>query len=94
MSLGPGDPISLSSMVLSQRRLYDLGIFAKVDVAMQNPLGNTREKRVLFQIEEASRYSFNGGVGAEFGRFGGSETSLASPAGAGFAPVSPSALAA
>lgn len=87
ISVDPGSPISLSSMVLSQRRLYDLGIFAKVDMATQNPLGSTREKRVLYQFEEASRYSFNIGVGAEFGRFGGSAISLAAPAGGtAFAP--------
>ncbi len=85
--LVPGSPLSLSSMVLSQRRLYDLGIFAKVDMALQNPLGQTREKRVLYQFEEASRYSFNAGVGAEFGRIGGGTTNLSSPAGAStFAP--------
>lgn len=87
ISLKPNAPLSLSSMVFSQRRLYDLGIFAKVDMALENPLGNTREKRVLYQMEEASRYSFNAGFGAEFGRIGGSQTSLSSPAGAGaFAP--------
>lgn len=87
ISLEPGAPLSLSSMVFSQRRLYDLGIFAKVDMALENPTGNTREKRVLYQMEEASRYSFNSGLGAEFGRLGGSQTSLASPAGgAAFAP--------
>lgn len=87
ISLEPGMPLSLSSMVFSQRRLYDLGVFAKVDMALQNPMGETRDKRVLYQLEEASRYSFNTGIGAEFGRFGGSQTSLASPAGgAAFAP--------
>ncbi|MBS1825987.1 MAG: BamA/TamA family outer membrane protein [Acidobacteria bacterium] len=87
ISLFPGLPLSLSRMVFSQRRLYDLGIFAKVDMALQNPLGSVREKRVLFQMEEASRYSLNGGIGAEFGRIGGSSTSLSAPAGgASFAP--------
>lgn len=87
ISLNPGMPLSLSRMVFSQRRLYDLGIFAKVDMALQNPLGSVREKRVLFQMEEASRYSLNGGIGAEFGRIGGSSTSLSAPAGgASFAP--------
>ncbi len=87
ISLYPGLPLSLSRMVFSQRRLYDLGIFAKVDMALQNPLGSVREKRVLFQMEEASRYSLNGGIGAEFGRIGGSPTSLSAPAGGtAFAP--------
>lgn len=87
ISLEPGAPLSLSSMVFSQRRLYDLGIFAKVDMALENPAGNTREKRLLYQMEEASRYSFNSGIGAEVGRIGGNQTSLSSPAGgAAFAP--------
>ncbi|MBI3207964.1 MAG: BamA/TamA family outer membrane protein [Candidatus Solibacter usitatus] len=87
ISLRPGAPLSLGAMVFSQRRLYDLGIFAKVDMAIQNPLGNTREKLVLYHLEEGSRYSVNGGIGAEFGRFGGSATSLNAPAGSsGFAP--------
>jgi outer membrane protein assembly factor BamA len=42
---------------------------------------------VLFNLEEASRWSFNGGVGAEIARIGGGVTSLDSPAGgAGFSP--------
>ncbi|MBL8223467.1 MAG: hypothetical protein JNL62_29820, partial [Bryobacterales bacterium] len=51
ISLDPGTPLSLSSMVFSQRRLYDLGIFAKVDMALENPTGSTREKRLLYQME-------------------------------------------
>ena len=38
-NLEPGDPLSQSSMIESQRRLYDLGIFARVDTALQNPDG-------------------------------------------------------
>jgi outer membrane protein insertion porin family len=87
ISLQQGEPLSLSRMVYSQRRLYDLGIFAKVDMALENPNGSVREKRVLYQFEEASRWSFNAGLGAEFGQIGGNVTSLASPAGANaFAP--------
>ncbi len=87
ISLQQGEPLSLSRMVYSQRRLYDLGIFAKVDMALENPEGSVREKRVLYQFEEASRWSFNAGIGAEFGQIGGSVTSLSSPSGASaFAP--------
>ncbi|MBI3680243.1 MAG: hypothetical protein HY235_07575 [Acidobacteria bacterium] len=56
ITLVPDEPLSYSSMVFSQRRLYDLGIFAKVDMGLQNPGGSTREKRVLYQMEDASRY--------------------------------------
>ncbi len=82
LSLEPGDPLSQEKMIESQRRLYDLGVFAKVDVAVQNPDGVTRNKYVLYQFEEARRYSFTVGLGAEIGRIGGE-----SPAGsAGFSP--------
>lgn len=85
--LDRGEPLSFSRMVFSQRRLYDLGIFAKVDMALENPGGSVREKRVLYQMEEASRWSFNTGFGAEFGQIGGARASLASATGASaFAP--------
>ncbi len=83
----PGDPFSQIGIIESQRRLYDLGIFAKVDVALQNPDGKTRTKNVLYQLEEARKYSFTGGFGAEMGRIGGGVTSFEAPAGeAGFSP--------
>ena len=37
--LAAGEPLSQGAMLDTQRRLYDLGIFARVDVAMQNPDG-------------------------------------------------------
>ena len=87
LALAPGEPLSQSSMVETQRRLYDLGIFAKVDVATQNPEGRERNKYVLLQVEEAKKYSFNLGFGAELGRIGGGGNNFDAPAGtAGFAP--------
>jgi outer membrane protein assembly complex protein YaeT len=87
LAVAAGQPLSQSSIVETQRRLYDLGIFAKVDVAVQNPEGRERNKYVLLQVEEAKRYSLNLGFGAEFGRIGGGGNSFDSPAGSsGFAP--------
>jgi outer membrane protein assembly complex protein YaeT len=82
-----GDPLSIAELSDAQRRLYDLGIFAKVDVALQNPEGSEALKYVLYRIEEARRYSFSVALGAEGGRFGGQVTRLDSPAGdASFSP--------
>ena len=69
-NLDPGAPLSQSSMIDSQRRLYDLGIFARVDVALQNPEGDEDYKDVLYRIEEGRKYSISGGVGAQVGRIG------------------------
>lgn len=87
IKFGPGDPLSQSQIFDTQRRLYDLGIFAKVQTALQNPDGLEESKYVLYQIEEARRYSFNAAFGAEVARIGGGVTSFDAPAGAtGFAP--------
>jgi outer membrane protein assembly complex protein YaeT len=61
----PGDPLSQDEMLQSQQRLYDLGIFNAVDVAVQNPEGDATHKNVAFQIAEARRYTFTYGVGFE-----------------------------
>ena len=65
MKLQNGDRLSQSQMLQSQRRLYDMGIFNEVNVAVQNPDGDTTEKNVNFQISEAKRYTFNYGFGME-----------------------------
>jgi outer membrane protein insertion porin family len=87
ISLKPGDPLSQQSIAASQQKLYDLGIFSKVQTAIQNPAGDEDQKYVLFQVDEGSRYSFTLGVGAQLARIGGGITTLDDPAGStGFAP--------
>jgi outer membrane protein insertion porin family len=84
--LNPGDPLSQPKMVETQRRLYDLGIFSAVNMAIQNPQGDTERKYVLYQMDEAKRYSIATGFGAEIARIGGG-TDPNYPAGkAGFSP--------
>ena len=82
ISLDAGAPLSQSSITDSQQKLYDLRIFSKVETALQNPDGDEDSKYVLFHMDEASRYSFNAGVGAQLGRIGGGTTTFDSPAGA------------
>ena len=87
ISLKKGDPLSQNKITDSQRRLYDLGIFARVNTALQNPEGDEPTKYVLYSVEEARRYSFNAGFGAEIARIGGGTTNLDAPAGTtGFSP--------
>ena len=87
--MSPGDPLSPIAVAETQRRLYDLGVFARVDAAVQNPDGDEDSKYVLYAAEEAHRYSVTGGVGAELARVGGStaQADLTDPEGAtGFSP--------
>ncbi len=66
MQIHDGDPLSQSRIVDSQRRLYDLGLFNQVDMAVQNPEGQEPRKDVLFNIQEAQRWTFRYGGGIEF----------------------------
>ncbi|MCZ2156206.1 MAG: BamA/TamA family outer membrane protein [Bryobacterales bacterium] len=87
IELFQGQPLSQSAMVDTQRRLYDLGIFANVSMAVQNPNGVEDAKYVLFQLDESKRYSSTVGFGAELGQIGGSSQNLRSAGGhANFSP--------
>lgn len=85
--LKPGDPLSQNLLAQSQQKLYDLGTFSKVQTAVQNPDGDEESKYVLVDVDEAARYSFNGGFGAQLGRIGNGVTTFDEPAGrTGFVP--------
>lgn len=88
MLLKAGDPLSPTAERETQRKLYDLGVFARVDTAIQNPDGDTDDKYVLYDVEEAHKWSTAWGFGAEFARIGGCSTyCLEAPQGqTGFAP--------
>ena len=79
--LAPKDPISQARITESQQKLYDLGIFSKVQTAIQDPDGDEDSKNVLFHLDEASKYSFNVGFGAALARIGGGVTTFDAPAG-------------
>lgn len=66
MRIRDGDPLSQNRMVDSQRRLYNLGLFNEVDMAVQNPEGLEPSKDVLFNIQESRRWTFRYGGGIEF----------------------------
>jgi outer membrane protein insertion porin family len=65
IKIGTGDRMSQRQMFDSQRRLYDMGIFNEVGVAVQNPEGDATSKNINFQLSEARRYTFNYGLGLE-----------------------------
>jgi outer membrane protein assembly complex protein YaeT len=83
-----GDPLSQAAMIDSQRRLYNLGIFNQVDMAVQNPEGVEPQKNVLFNLAEAPRWTFRYGGGIEFAT--GNTPAINNPQGQ--AGVSPNAV--
>ena len=70
--LQPLQPLSQAQLLDTQRRLYDLGVFYAVNLAVQNPDGQARYKDIFLQFEEARRWNFTYGLGIEIqsGAFG------------------------
>jgi outer membrane protein insertion porin family len=88
ITLKSGEPISMVEVNGIARNLNDLGIFASVDSAIQDPDGTNLYKTVLYDFDEAARYSFNVGFGLQVGQFGGTSTNLGAAGGAsGVSPI-------
>ncbi len=84
----PGDPVSTEKISDISRRLSDLGVFASVNSGLQNPDGDNIDKYVLYDFDEANRYTFNLGFGLEVGQFGETTNSLSEAGGAkGVSPI-------
>ncbi len=75
------EPLSQVEMLDTQRRLYDLGVFNAVNMAVQNPDGRAKYKDLFFQFEEAKRWTFSYGFGLEVqsGAFGTRQTPQGTP---------------
>jgi outer membrane protein insertion porin family len=83
-----GEPVSMTQINDDARGLTDLGIFANVNTALQDPDGASRHKYVLYDVDEAARYTFNVGLGLEVGQFGGTSNNLSAAGGAkGISPI-------
>jgi outer membrane protein insertion porin family len=82
ITLKAGDPLSPTAQTNIQQALYNLGVFANVDTAIENPDGETDHKYVLYHFDEANRYTFSIGLGLQLAQFGvPNSTSLAAPGG-------------
>lgn len=88
IDLKDGEPLSMTRVNDIARRLSDLGVFANVGTALQDADGRSRYKYVLYDLDEANRYTFNIGLGLEVGQFGGTTNNLSQAAGAkGVSPI-------
>jgi outer membrane protein insertion porin family len=82
IKLKAGDPLSPTEQTNIQKSLYDLGVFAGIDTAIENPDGDTDHKYLLYHFDEANRYTLTFGFGLELAQFGTpNSTSLAAPGG-------------
>ena len=65
IQLKPGEPLREGDVILTQRDLYNLGIFNHVAVAPQNPQGDESEKTMLVNVQEGKRFTLGYGAGFE-----------------------------
>jgi outer membrane protein assembly complex protein YaeT len=78
-----GDPLREGDVVETQRRLYNLGVFNRVQIAPQNPSGTDPLKTMVVDTEEGKRYTIGYGGGFEVQRIaGGSENPTGTTIGA------------
>ncbi len=88
IDLKEGEPLSMARVNDISRKLSDLGVFANVSAALQDPDGRNQYKTVLYDVDEANRYTFNLGLGLEVGQFGGTTNNLSQAGGAkGASPI-------
>jgi outer membrane protein assembly complex protein YaeT len=70
----PGGPLREGDVVETQRKLYNLAIFNRVQIAPQNPAGTDPDKTVVVAVEEGKRYTFGYGFGFEVQELPGAGT--------------------
>ncbi len=84
----PDEPLAISKVNEDARELSGLGVFASVNTAVQNPSGTTQYKDVLYDFDEAARYSYSIGLGLIVGQFGQTTGNVTQSGGAkGASPV-------
>lgn len=71
-------PLREGDVVETQRKLYNLGVFTRVQIAPQNPAGTDPEKTVVVDVTEGRRYTIGYGFGFEVQRIGASCSASAS----------------
>src|SRR5277367_4308992 len=65
VTIEPEGPLREGDVVESQRRLYNLGVFTRVQIAPQNPTGTDPDKVMVVDVQEGGRYTIGYGFGFE-----------------------------
>jgi outer membrane protein insertion porin family len=74
VQIHPAEPLRESQVVETQRQLYNLGVFNRVQIAPQNPDGTDPLKAVVVEAQEGSRYTIGYGFGFEVQKLAGGST--------------------
>ncbi len=74
VAIKPEGPLREGDIVDTQRRLYNLGVFNRVQIAPQNPNGADPLKVVVVDAEEGRRYTIGYGFGFEVQTLAGGST--------------------
>ena len=68
----PGGPLREGDVLETQRKLYNMGVFSRVQIAPQDPAGTDPDKTVVVDVTEGKRYTIGYGFGFEVQRIGAS----------------------
>lgn len=71
VAIEPNGPLREGDVAKTQRQLYNLGVFNRVQIAPQNPAGTDPEKTVVVDTHEGDRYTIGYGFGFEVQRIAG-----------------------
>jgi outer membrane protein insertion porin family len=74
VTIKPEQPLREGDIVDTQRGLYNLGIFNRVQIAPQNPNGADPQKAMVVDTEEGHRYTIGYGGGFEVQTLAGGST--------------------
>ena len=71
VAVQPEGPLRQGDVAKTQRQLYSLGVFDRVQIAPQDPSGTDPDKAVVVAVHEADRYTIGYGFGFEVQRISG-----------------------
>jgi outer membrane protein insertion porin family len=71
VAIQAGGPLREGDVAKTQRQLYNLGVFSRVQIAAQNPDGTDPDKTVVVEAQEGQRYTIGYGFGFEVQRIAG-----------------------
>jgi outer membrane protein insertion porin family len=74
VDIQPDGPLREGDVAKTQRQLYNLGVFNRVQIAPQNPTGTDPDKAVVVELHEGDRYTLGYGFGFEVQRIAGGTT--------------------